>query len=169
MGGTGHNDFLTKFVQLYCNQDNLVFVLNATKEFESVVEGLEDEGVTKNLPMLLNSEVNATQRQLCYSDGGCYFITNRVLVVDFLTKRLDPKHVSGFLIYQGHQASKTSIMGLILHIYRQNNQIGFIKAFSESPTSMVSGFNKCEKVLKSLRRTEISYCEDLKYSRSRDQ
>ena len=148
--GLGLKYFLTKFVQLYCNQDNLVFVLNATNEFESVTEGLEDEGVTKNLPLLLNSDVNATQRQLCYADGGCYFITNRVLVVDFLTKRLDPKHVSGFLIYQGHKASKTSIMGLILHIYRQNNQIGFIKAFSESPTSMVSGFNKCEKVLKAL-------------------
>jgi len=148
--GLGLKYFLTKFVQLYCNQNNLVFVLNATNEFENVAELLEEEGVKKNLPRLLNSDVNATQRQLCYADGGCYFITNRVLVVDLLTKRLDPKHVSGFLIYEGHKASKTSILGLILHIYRQNNKIGFIKAFSESPTAMVSGFNKCEKVLKAL-------------------
>lgn len=150
--GLGLTYFLSKFIQLYCRPTNLVLVLNANgKTYRDVTECLQEEGVREDLmPGMLSSDVDAASRQIMYDAGGCYFVTNRLLVVDLLTERLDPKHVSGILVHNGHKATRTSILGLILRLYRQGNRTGFIKSFSNAPSALTSGFNKCEEVLKVL-------------------
>eukprot|EP00939_MAST-03C_sp_MAST-3C-sp1_P004562 g4562.t1 len=149
--GLGLTYLFSKFVQLFCDKErSLVFVINGASEYDNVLSILEDEGAAKNLPKKLNSETNADRRVQFYDEGGCYFITNRVLVVDLLTKRLKPEHISGFLILNGHRATRTSILGLILRLYRQKNRTGFIKAFTDVPSGLLAGFGKVEKVLQSL-------------------
>ena len=56
-------------------------------------------------PRLVNNTVSATARARLYGGGGCLFVTSRVLVIDLLTKRLDPSVVSGFLVANAHRVS----------------------------------------------------------------
>lgn len=38
-----------------------------------------------------------------YEEGGCFFITTRILIVDLLDGTLDPLRISGLLIYDAHR------------------------------------------------------------------
>lgn len=42
-------------------------------------------------------------RSEVYQTGGVLFVTSRILVVDLLTKRLSPDHVSGIIVSNAHK------------------------------------------------------------------
>lgn len=52
---------------------------------------------------VINNEVTPQERIEMYAEGGCYFITTRILIVDLLDQTLDPVRISGFLIYDAHR------------------------------------------------------------------
>ena len=100
---------------------------------------LEDEGVTKNLPMLLNSgrrmrhsDSSVTQMEVAISSQ------NRVLVVDFLTKSIGSQTCVSWIFDLSRTPSVQDLDYGSYSSYLSTRAIGgFIKAFSESPTSMV--------------------------------
>lgn len=55
-------------------------------------------------------------------------------------------------LYRLHlsRISETSIESFILKVFRERNRFGFVKAFSEEPEALQSGFGKVERLLKVL-------------------
>lgn len=46
--------------------------------------------------------------------------------------------------------SETSLESFIVRVYRDRNNVGFVKAFSDEPEALVSGFGKVERLMKAL-------------------
>lgn len=63
--------------------------------------------------------------------GGCYYITSRILIVDLLKKHINASRVVGMLIFDAHRIHEGSLEQFVVRVYRQLNETGFIKAFSE--------------------------------------
>jgi DNA excision repair protein ERCC-4 len=149
--GLGLRKILLKFLKLHCHPRNLVFVLNANNEEVALLDALQANGVSfDRLPKVVDNSFTSTERQQLYARGGCFFVTSRILILDFLNKRVPSSKVSGFLVNQAHRVSETSTEAFILRVYREENESGFIKAFTDEPSSLLSGFHKVEKVLASL-------------------
>eukprot|EP01138_Halocafeteria_seosinensis_P013563 gb/GECG01013852.1/.p1 GENE.gb/GECG01013852.1/~~gb/GECG01013852.1/.p1 ORF type:complete len:907 (+),score=108.72 gb/GECG01013852.1/:1-2721(+) len=134
------------------SKQGTILVLNATHLAEAWKEALLAEGLLPSmLPSVITSDVSSvSERKTMYETARCILITSRICIVDFLTERLDPTQVSGILVYNAHLVSDTSSEGFILRIFRQKHPEGFVKAFSDNPVSLASGFNKLEKVLRAL-------------------
>ncbi len=80
-------------------------------------------------------------------------MTSRILIVDLLTNVLSSKDIDGILIAHGDQVTSESTEAFILRIYTsQKKRVDcFIKAFSDSPEVLLSGFSKVDKTLKALQ------------------
>ncbi|XP_021765771.1 DNA repair endonuclease UVH1-like [Chenopodium quinoa] len=98
----------------------------------------------------ITSELPAHQRNALYSSGGVYFITSRILIVDLLTSRIPTSKIAGILILNAHSLSETSTEAFIVRIMRSLNKNAYIRAFSDKPFAMVSGFAKAERIMKCL-------------------
>jgi DNA excision repair protein ERCC-4 len=85
-----------------------------------------------------------------YLEGGCLFVTSRILIVDLLDEKIDPKKIKGLLIYNAHRISETSVESFIIRVFKQGHRNGFIKAFSDDAESLQMGFGKVERLLKLL-------------------
>ena len=57
---------------------------------------------------------------------------------------------STFLFMFNYRISDTSIEAFILKLFRERNRLGFIKAFSEDPEQLHSGFGKVERLMRVL-------------------
>ncbi|XP_073123303.1 DNA repair endonuclease UVH1 [Henckelia pumila] len=98
----------------------------------------------------ITSELPAHHRLSLYTSGGVFFITARILIVDLLTSRLPTTSVAGIILLNAHSLSDTSTEAFIVRILRSSNRSLYVRAFSDSPQSMVSGFAKSERILKCL-------------------
>lgn len=126
--GLGINLLYSKFVQLYSTNVKqnkpLVFCINASGSEESLIDLCLAEGTRPDeLPKVtigmnhslhphihnvscfqnINNEVNSQERSDMYAEGGCYFITSRILIVDLLDNKVNPLRISGLLIYNAHR------------------------------------------------------------------
>jgi hypothetical protein len=81
--------------------------------------------------------------QIC---RACAFVTTRILVVDILSGRLPGRWVAGVLVVNAHRVTDTSGEGFAVRLLRASNPAGFVRAFSDQPTSF-GGFNKVSIVL----------------------
>lgn len=155
----------------------LVFVIGL-KDYERscLISILEMWGTpTDLLPVeITNENGSENDRAELYSRGGIYLITSRIFIVDLLKRIASPKDIDGILVAHAENVSEQSTEAFILRIYRtqkrfgdfgtnslsliediespiiQSYQNGFIKAFSDSPDTLMSGFAKCDKILKAL-------------------
>lgn len=178
--GLGINFLFGKFCQLYSRPSQnfelprkLVFCLNAGGHSIKVVDKwhsylqfsftmLGSETAIQELvlkfcsqlplstPQIINNEISSQDRSDLYMKGGCFFITSRVLIVDLLDGKVDATKICGFLVYDAHRISETSIESFILRVYRERNRSGFIKAFSEDPEHLQNRFGKVERLLRLL-------------------
>lgn len=89
-------------------------------------------------------------REKIYAEGGIVSVTSRILVVDLLSKLLDPETVTGLVVLHAEKIIATSVEAFIVRIYRQFNKIGFLKAFSDSPEPFVSGFAPLANMMRNL-------------------
>ena len=89
-------------------------------------------------------------REKIYSEGGIVSVTSRILVVDLLSKLLDPETVTGLVILHAERVITTSIEAFIVRIYRQFNKIGFLKAFSDAPEPLNSTFAPLAAMMRNL-------------------
>lgn len=103
------------------------------------------------LPVEVTAEIAASERLRLYASCSSVAITTRILVVDFLTGRLDPSSVAGIIILNAHKVTESSGEGFAVRLYRMGNTVGFLRAFSDAPVSFSSEFGKPEKILKALQ------------------
>ncbi|KAI9675841.1 MAG: hypothetical protein M1829_003267 [Trizodia sp. TS-e1964] len=89
-------------------------------------------------------------REKMYSQGGIFSITSRILVVDLLTSLLDPESITGLVVLHAERVVATSLEAFILRIYRQNNNVGFLKALSDNPEPFASGFAPLATMMRNL-------------------
>jgi DNA excision repair protein ERCC-4 len=157
----------------------LVFVLNLRDEERSVLlSTLSSWGTPPEaLPRIITNEAGqSTERSALYARGGVFIVTSRILIVDLLQGTAQARDIEGLLVAHAERVvGEKSVEAFILRIFRSqkyfisvssttkeetdpagNNQCGarggFIKAFSDDASSLVSGsFAKVEKVLKSLQ------------------
>lgn len=148
--GLGLDRLFLKFLKLYSDSHNLVLAINTPSELEQYfISELLREGV-EQLPKSITNEFSAKERQSLYLGGGALFVTSRILVVDLLRAQCPVDKVSGLLVWNAHRVTDSSTEAFILRLYRQANQSGFVKAFSELPEPFTSGFCQLEKVMRNL-------------------
>ncbi|KFK33029.1 hypothetical protein AALP_AA6G321200 [Arabis alpina] len=101
-------------------------------------------------PSEITADLPANQRYSLYSSGNPFFITPRILIVDLLTQRIPVSSLAGIFILNAHSISETSTEAFIVRIVKSLNGSAYIRAFSDKPQSMVSGFAKTERTLRAL-------------------
>jgi DNA excision repair protein ERCC-4 len=106
--------------------------------------------LARGLKVITTDKATVPMREKIYAAGGVVSVTSRILVVDLLSKLLDPETVTGLVILHAEKIIATSIEAFIVRIYRQFNKIGFLKAFSDSPEPFISGFAPLASMMRNL-------------------
>lgn len=114
---------------------------------QSLLEELERLDQEVELPVDITNSVLSNERRKLYSNGRCCFITTRILVVDFLSRKLKPTSVKGLVVCNAHRVSDDSGEAFAVRLFRKEHPTGFIRAFSDQPCSFYSGIRKVLKVL----------------------
>ncbi len=89
--------------------------------------------------------------------GGLLSITSRILVVDMLAHKIPTALITGMIVLHAETVSPTSTESFIVRLYRDHNQDGFLKAFSDDPEHFAFGFTPLQTVMGQLhlRRVEL--------------
>lgn len=147
--GIGIKQLFIKFIKAYCveadtavnetsleatssttsvKEKRLVFCLNASGLEDSVRSALLQDGLKySQLPVLINNKVSQQTRSAMYAEGGCYFITARIMIVDLLNSRVNAKSICGFLVFDGDKINEMSMDAFSLKLFKEANPDGFIK------------------------------------------
>uniref|UniRef100_A0A0A9ZJ13 DNA repair endonuclease XPF n=2 Tax=Lygus hesperus TaxID=30085 RepID=A0A0A9ZJ13_LYGHE len=142
-------------IKVHCDPGNLVFVLGATTDEEQYfISELESQNVAP-VPKVINAEVSG-EREEVYLAGGVFFISSRILVVDFLKNRVPIDKVTGIIVLKAHRILEKAQEAFSLRLFRQKNRTGFINAFSRAPQTFSCGILKLERIMKSLFVTELN-------------
>ena len=150
--GMGFETVLCKLLKLHCNGASLVFVLNAASLADRLISLILADGVAaEHVPQVLTSSKSTADRAQLYLEGGCFFVTSRILILDLLQKRVQPECITGLVVLDAHRVTSNSVEAFILRLYRAKNSTGFVKAFSDNAESLAGGFAKLTKVMESLR------------------
>lgn len=138
----------------------LVLGLHSESERTALLDILTSWGTPPEmLPTILTNEAGQSkERAPLYQQGGVFVITSRILIVDLLTATIDSKQIDGLLVAHAEQVTETSTEAFIIRIIQSQRQFGgppnnsaaFVKAISESPEQVMSGFSKVDKILKAL-------------------
>ncbi|VFR02192.1 unnamed protein product [Cuscuta campestris] len=159
--GLGLHKLISSLLLLHHSSQGSLLILSASpSQKQSIVQNLEislqHEGSiastsgAPNFPSEITSELPAHHRLSLYTSGGIFFITARILIVDLLTHRLPTTSLAGIIILNAHSISDISTEAFIVRIIRSTNKSLYIRAFSDRPHAMVSGFAKAERTLKCL-------------------
>ncbi|GAQ83327.1 Structure-specific endonuclease ERCC1-XPF [Klebsormidium nitens] len=98
----------------------------------------------------VDNQFSSHERLALYRGGGCLFVTSRILIVDLLNERVPLGQVSGIVVCNAHRVTETCAEAFIMRLFRAGNKRGFIRAFTDRPQAVASGFNKVERIMKSL-------------------
>jgi DNA excision repair protein ERCC-4 len=142
----------------------LVLVLGLHREAErtTLLDILTSWGTPPEvMPTILTNEAGQSkERAALYQQGGVFVITSRILIVDLLSATIDSMQVDGLLVAHAEQVTETSTEAFIIRIIQSqrqfqasssnSNSAAFVKAISESPEQVMSGFSKVDKILKAL-------------------
>ncbi|KAL8973696.1 MAG: hypothetical protein Q9197_002068 [Variospora fuerteventurae] len=137
--------------------NNLIVIVGADdRENGWIGEALAEHAAVSRSPMARGlSQVNTEAmsvgtREKMYSQGGIFSITSRILVVDLLSKLLNPETVTGLVVLHSERIVAVSIEAFIIRIYRQMNKVGFLKAFSDNPEPFTTGFAPLASMMRNL-------------------
>ncbi|KAK6146390.1 hypothetical protein DH2020_020259 [Rehmannia glutinosa] len=141
--GLGLPKLISSLLSLHDPSQGSVLILNASPSQKNSIDiNSQFASITSDLP--------AHNRLSLYTSGGIFFITARILIVDLLTQRLPTTSVAGIILINAHSLSDTSTEAFIVRILRSSNRSVYVRAFSDRPHAMVSGFAKAERTLKCL-------------------
>ena len=134
----------------------LVLVLGLNDdEHETLTTMLETWGTPDEMmpTIITNESGQGKDRKQMYQRGGVFCITSRILIVDLLDNTLSPKDVDGMLIAHADRVNNDSTEAFIIRIYTSQKRRDrcFIKAFTDNPEYLLSGFAKIDKTLKALQ------------------
>ncbi|KAK1138343.1 DNA repair protein RAD16 [Aspergillus melleus] len=146
--GLGLLRLVTNLLHFYdAAGNNLVLVVGADdRENEWIGEALAEHHAISKTPLarglkVINTErASVSMREKIYAGGGILSVTSRILVVDLLSKLLDPEKITGMVVLHADKIVATSTEAFIVRIFRQLNKQGFLKAFSDSPQPFTTGF-----------------------------
>ncbi|RMJ22387.1 hypothetical protein PHISP_06751 [Aspergillus sp. HF37] len=156
--GLGLLRLVTNLLHFYdAAGNNLVLVVGADdRENEWIGEALAEHYAISKTPLarglkVINTEkASVPMREKIYAEGGVLSVTSRILVVDLLSKLLDPEKITGMVVLHVDRVLATSIEAFIIRIYRQVNKSGFLKAFSDSPEPFTTGFAPLANTMRNL-------------------
>ena len=77
-------------------------------------------------------------------------VTSRILIVDLLSKLLDPETVTGLVVLHAEKVVTTSVEAFIIRCYRQFNKIGFLKAFCDVPEPLIGSYAPLASMMRNL-------------------
>ncbi len=101
-----------------------------------------DSSHDMEMPVDVTNEISAAGRIELYRGKACLFVTTRILVVDMLNSRVLPNQIAGMIVMNAHRVTETSGEGFAARLYRSSNRKGYLRAFSDQPTSFSHGFAK---------------------------
>lgn len=144
---------------LKANKRSLIFLINASefenfKLGETLMELAWSDSSKSAAPFTVIGGGDATtadKRRSVYSKGGIVSLSNRILVTDFLAEVIDPDKVTGLVILHAENTTDYSNDRFVINLYRRKNHWGFIKAFSEAPERICTGFQPLYTKLKILK------------------
>ena len=149
--GAGLHRLLVRFIQFYSfgtevlhqsqeEQRKLVFVINVKDEEQGggrnksgdeqkIIDSLISDGVPPNrLPILLNAKSTSVgDRREMYHNGGCFICTSRILIVDLLDGKLDPRQIHGILVPDAHEVTEGGVESFILRKFRSLINRGLLR------------------------------------------
>lgn len=137
--------------------NSLVIVVGADdRENEWIGEALAEHyavsrsPLAKGLRVINTDKATVATREKIYSEGGIVSVTNRILIVDLLSKLLDPETVTGLVVLHAERVVATSSEAFIVRCFRQHNKIGFLKAFCDSPEPLASTYAPLTSLMRNL-------------------
>ncbi|PWW78470.1 DNA repair protein [Tuber magnatum] len=137
--------------------NNLVLLIGADdRENGWLGEALAEHAVrsgtaeARGLKIINNEVAGVSARAEMYKRGGIFSVTSRILVTDMLTDLMDCPKISGVVVLHSERVVATSTEAFILRIYRQKNQEGFLKAFSDKPEPFTTGFAPLATMMRNL-------------------
>ncbi|KAL4740706.1 DNA repair protein RAD1 [Aspergillus similis] len=156
--GLGLLRLITNLLHFYdAAGNNLVLLVGASdRENEWIGEALAEHYAVSKTPLARGLKVINTDRatvpmrEKIYAEGGILSVTSRILVVDLLSKLIDPEKVTGLVVLHADKIVATSTEAFIIRIYRNANKSGFLKAFSDSPEPFTTGFAPLANSLRNL-------------------
>ncbi|XP_042495816.1 DNA repair endonuclease UVH1 [Macadamia integrifolia] len=121
-----------------------------TTTLQSLQNPINHENPNPILPSEITSELSTQHRHSLYTSGSIFFITSRILIVDLLNSKVPTSNLAGIIILNAHSLSETCTEAFIVRIFRSLNRTAYVRAFSDKPHAMVSGFAKAERIMKCL-------------------
>ncbi|KAG0242467.1 hypothetical protein BGW41_004035 [Actinomortierella wolfii] len=155
--GLGLRSIMSAFIQIYCQAQSLVLLVNTSSDEETALrDTLSFEARQSSHFKSITSELNAAERAEIYRCGGVLAITSRILLADILNDVLPTHLVTGLLVANAHRITATSSEAFVIRLYRTRNSEGFLKAFSDNPEAFASGFSTLEKTMKLLYLRKVN-------------
>lgn len=62
-------------------------------------------------------------REKAYLEGGVYFVSTRILVVDLLKNRVPVSHITGIVVLRAHTVLESCQEAFVLRLFRQKNKV----------------------------------------------
>ena len=157
--GLGLNVLMKSLVHLYADPKLLVFLIVA--ESDDPLMDLDEE---KNSELAIETAAHINRikpdhsikdRSKIYGRGGVIILSARVFLMDLLHSRIPIPLITGVMIQDAHKVSEYGMEAFCLYLLRKQNEAAFIKAFSDNPEALIRGFSKAEKILKTLRISNL--------------
>ena len=156
--GLGLLKIVTNLLHSYDAAGNsLVIVVGAEdQENDWIGEALAEHYAISRAPQarglrVINTDkATVSAREKIYADGGIVSVTSRILIVDLLSKLLDPETVTGLVVLHAEKVITTSSEAFIVRVFRQFNKIGFVKAFTDAPEPLISSYAPLGAMLRNL-------------------
>ncbi|KAL8875595.1 MAG: hypothetical protein Q9198_006069, partial [Flavoplaca austrocitrina] len=125
---------------------------NTTQQSIALAEhaAVSKSSMARGLSQVNTDAMSVGAREKMYAQGGIFSITSRILVVDLLSRLLNPETVTGLIVLHSERIVATSIEAFIIRIFRQMNKQGFLKAFSDNPESVTTGFSPLASMMRNL-------------------
>lgn len=161
--GCGTRRLMVKFIQQYAaatpsssssssGPRKLVFVIGIKDdEAQAILDTLLADGVPLiSTPKIVTFDIPVAERVDRYLHGGVFIATSRILIVDLLNQHVKAENISGIIVSNAHRVNLESTEAFILRVYREKNQAGFIRAFTDEPEALMGEFGKLERTMKLL-------------------
>ncbi|PAV70864.1 hypothetical protein WR25_02261 [Diploscapter pachys] len=145
--GLGMERLFLEHLIMFSTKKTLALVLNTNQLDEDYFISQLRKAQVPCEPKILTAEVLGKDREAIYLEGGCQFITSRILIVDLLTGRIPIQNVACIFVYRAHKVLFSFQESFILRLYREKKKDGMVKAFSDVPTSSISCFGQLQRAI----------------------
>ncbi|KAI5116627.1 hypothetical protein M0805_009613 [Coniferiporia weirii] len=154
--GLGLRRVVCTLLQIYDGPQNLVLLVNASPEEEaSIGEQLGVMGCRKPGLRVVGYEMGRKERQVLYKQGGLISVTSRILVVDMLQADIPTEMITALMVLHAEKITALSLEAFIIRLFREKNSAGCVKAFSDAPEHITSGFYPLKAIMKELQLSRV--------------